>query len=313
MRCRKCGQRAAINMRHHRLSLCSTHFPEWLIDQTQRFIEKYQMFTPSDHLLVAVSGGKDSLALWDILQGLGFQTAGLYIDLGIDGGIDYSARSRGCAQRFAEDRGLDLDIFDLRSEIGRDLPDLADENRRGKDKPCSTCGLVKRYVMNRSAMKQGYDALVTAHNLDDEAAILLANTLDWSLEHLSRGLPVMPAGAGFAKKVKPFCRISERESAAYSILRGIEYMEDECPYSAGSKQIFYKHYLNEWEDEMPGVKLRFYNNYLKAIEAGAFPARQDSAEILSLQKCSICGQPTTADGLCAFCRMIVRNTKGDPI
>jgi len=61
MRCRKCGQRAAINMRHHRLALCSIHFPEWLMEQTQRFIEKYNMFTPSDRLLVAVSGGKDSL------------------------------------------------------------------------------------------------------------------------------------------------------------------------------------------------------------------------------------------------------------
>ena len=303
MRCRKCGQRAAINMRHHRLALCSSHFPEWLVEQTQRFIEKYNMFTPSDRLLVAVSGGKDSLSLWDILWRLGYQTVGLYIDLGIDGDIRYSARSRQCAQRFAEERGLVLDIFDIKSEIGRDLPDLADENLRGKEKPCSTCGLVKRYIMNRFALKQEFDALVTAHNLDDEAAILLANTLDWSLEHLSRGLPVMPSGAGFVKKVKPFCRISERESAAYAIMRAIEYMEDECAYSAGSKQLFFKHHLNEWEDEMPGVKLRFYNNYLKAIEKGAFPARQDSPEILSLQQCSVCGQPTTADGLGAFCRM----------
>ena len=306
MRCRKCGQRAAINMRHHRLALCSIHFPEWLMEQTQRFIEKYNMFTPSDRLLVAVSGGKDSLSLWDILWRLGYQTVGLYIDLGIDGGIRYSARSRQCAQQFAGERGLVLEIYNLQSEIGRGLPDLANQNQRGKEKPCSPCGLVKRYIMNRFALKQGFDALVTAHNLDDEAAILLANTLDWSLEHLSRGLPVMPSGAGFVKKVKPFCRISERESAAYAIMRGIVYMEDECPYSVGSKQLFFKHHLNEWEDKMPGVKLRFYNNYLKAVEAGAFPERQDSAEILSRQQCGVCGQPTTANGLCAFCRITLR-------
>jgi len=59
MKCRKCSAKAALNMRQHRLALCSEHFLEWLPEQTQRFIEKYRMFTPEERILVAVSGGKD--------------------------------------------------------------------------------------------------------------------------------------------------------------------------------------------------------------------------------------------------------------
>ena len=67
MRCRKCDQKATINMRQHKLALCKEHFLEWLPEQVQRFIEKYHMFSYQDRILVAVSGGKDSLSLWDIL------------------------------------------------------------------------------------------------------------------------------------------------------------------------------------------------------------------------------------------------------
>ena len=145
--------------------------------------------------------------------------------------------------------------------------------------------------------------ILTAHNLDDETAVLLANTLDWTLERLSRGLPVLPAAPGFAAKAKPFCRFYERETAAYAFLRGIEYIREECPFSVGSKQLYFKEHLNNWEDEMPGTKLRFYLNYLSAIQAGAFPDRQESGQVLADRRCPTCGQPTTTGGLCAFCRL----------
>ncbi|MHB1449397.1 MAG: tRNA(Ile)-lysidine synthetase, partial [Bellilinea sp.] len=73
MICNTCGQKAVIRMRQHRLALCKDHYLAWIIDQTQRFIEKYDMFNRREQVLVAVSGGKDSLALWDVLWRLGYQ------------------------------------------------------------------------------------------------------------------------------------------------------------------------------------------------------------------------------------------------
>ena len=303
MRCRKCGEKAVINMRQHRLSLCKEHFLEWLPVQVERFIEKYRMFTKGDRVLVAVSGGKDSLALWDILWKLGYQTQGLYIHLGINEGIGYSENSLTACRQFAEVRNLELHIADLRKNYGESITEINQRTHRGRSKPCSLCGLVKRYILNSFAVSQGFDALATAHNLDDEAAILLANTLDWSLRFLARGTPVLAEKPGFAKKVKPLCRTYERESAAYAILRNISYETDECPFSVNSKQLYYKKYLNEWDEEHPGTKLRFYLKYLNAISKGAFPDRQEAAKALSRHSCPGCGQPTSTGGLCAFCRL----------
>lgn len=303
MRCRKCGQKAVINMRQHRLSLCKEHYLEWLPEQTQRFIKKYKMFTHSSRLLLAVSGGKDSLALWDVLWRLGYQVDGLYINLGIDKKLAYSNHSQEFAQIFADARDLKLVIIDVKEKFGESIPEITARTKRGQDKTCSICGLVKRHIFNRTALENGYDAILTAHNLDDESAVLLANTLDWTLVRLSRGMPVLPPAPGFAAKAKPFCRFYERETAAYAFLRGIEYISEECPFSIGSKQLYFKDHLNRWEDDMPGTKLRFYLNYLSAINAGAFPNKQESGPALAEQRCPVCGQPTTTGGLCAFCRL----------
>ena len=290
-------------MRQHRLSLCKEHFLEWIPEQTERFIKKYEMFTHHERLLVAVSGGKDSLALWDVLWRLGYQVDGLYINLGIDEELAYSNQSQTYTETFARERELKLIVVDVKQAYGESVPEISDRTRRGKNKTCSICGLVKRHIFNRVAYQNQYDVMLTAHNLDDEAAVLLANTLDWTLERLGRGLPVLPAKPGFARKAKPFCRFYERETAAYAFLRGIPYIGEECPFSTGSKQLFYKQDLNRWEDEMPGTKLRFYLNYLTAIDEGAFPHRQESDEKLAEQRCPVCGQPTITGNLCAFCKL----------
>ncbi len=304
MICNTCGQKAAIRMRQHRLALCKDHYLEWIIDQTQRFIEKYDMFDRREQVLVAVSGGKDSLALWDVLWRLGYQTAGMYIHLGIARETEYSDLSEQYAREFAAERGLPLHIVNVEEEFGQTIPELAQVSRRGRSKPCAVCGLVKRHTMNRAARELGFDVLATAHNLDDEAAFLFGNVLGWNIRQLRRQAPYLPEKDGFARKVKPFCRFTERETAAYALLRGIDYIEDECPYAVGSKQIEYKNLLNQLEENQPGAKLRFMLGFLQAREDGFFPLEEIAEEDLDLRPCPSCGQPTTTGGLCSLCRLL---------
>ena len=108
----------------------------------------------------------------------------------------------------------------------------------------------------------GYDVLATGHNLDDEAAVLLGNTLRWQTEYLGRQMPVLDAHDGFGRKVKPLVFLSERETAAYCLLRGIDYMVDECPIAAGNKHLTYKAILNDIEIRSPGTKHDFYFGFL---------------------------------------------------
>ena len=289
-------------MRQHKLALCKEHFLTWFPEQTQRFIEKYHMFGYQDRILVAVSGGKDSLALWDVLHHLGYQADGLYIGLGINQGNGYSLKSQEFAKKFAIKNNLKLIVVDVAEIAGATIPEAAVLTLRGKGKPCSICGLTKRHIMNRVAYQGQYDVLVTGHNLDDEAAVLFGNTLNWAVGYLARQGPVLEElTGGLARKAKPFFRFYERETAAYALLRGIDYIYQECPHATGAKSIYYKGQLNQLEADRPGAKLSFYLSFLRAKESGLF-AHQDPATQAKLNSCQTCGQPTSAPEQCAFCR-----------
>lgn len=288
-------------MRHHKLALCEEHYLEWFQSQTERTIGRYRMFHPDERVLVAVSGGKDSLSLLDVLIRLGYQADGLYINLGIDGGFGYSARSFQKVEAFAANHPqVRLHVVDVAALYGETIPQTARRTQRGRGKPCSVCGLIKRHEMNRMAAEHGYGVLATGHNLDDEVAVLLSNTLRWQMGYLARQAPVLGERDGLVRKVKPFCRFYEREVAAYALMRGIDYIYEECPYVEGSTTIFYKELLNRLEVNSPGTKLHFYLSFLRAREDGLFG---EQAEHVELHPCPVCGQPTSVPGPCAFCRL----------
>jgi tRNA-5-methyluridine54 2-sulfurtransferase len=135
MKCQKCQERAVIRMRQHRLALCKEHYIAWFIDQTEHAIKKYHMFGHKDRVLLAVSGGKDSLALWDVLWQREYNADGLYINLGIESEVDYSNESERRARAFAKERGLNLHVVNINETYGSSIPALAQRSRRGKMRP----------------------------------------------------------------------------------------------------------------------------------------------------------------------------------
>jgi uncharacterized protein (TIGR00269 family) len=158
------------------------------------------------------------------------------------------------------------------------------------------CGLSKRYVFNRAALEGGYDVIATGHNLDDEAATLLGNTLRWQTDAIARQAPTLPVADGMVKKVKPLHRLSELETAAYAFLRGIDYVVEECPLVAGNTQLRYKAAMNAIEESSPGTKAQFFLGFLE--RGRPLFSDQDRPD---LRGCARCGQPTTGR-FCAFCR-----------
>jgi len=298
-----CAADSVINMRQHRLALCEVHFAEWVEKISLSFIKKHRMFEPDDRILVAVSGGKDSLSLWRILLKLGFQADGLYMDLGVEAGCSYSKRSLEYVEKFAQNilPEVKLHVLDVADIYGKTVPEMAGRRKGGRKKFCSVCGLVKRHEMNRIGRELGYTVIATGHNLDDEAAVLFGNVLHWEAEYLVRQSPVLPAdGVGLVKRAKPLARFYERETAAYAIINNIEYMQEECPYSVGATSLRLKEVLNSMENNSPGTKLQFYFSFLRAKENSLFPGCKRP----ELRVCEKCGQATGAPGLCAFCRLL---------
>jgi uncharacterized protein (TIGR00269 family) len=295
-----------IDIRRHNAAFCTEHFLHHLSNQVAKTIKEFHMFRPEDRLLIAVSGGKDSLALWDILLELGYDVTGFYLDLGIGG---YSTRSKEAAVSYAGRKGAKLIVRSLNEEHGYSVPELARLTGRV---PCSGCGLNKRYEFNRAALEEGFEVLVTGHNLDDEVATLFGNVLHWNVDMLGRQAPVLEerlfgssgeSRTALVRKVKPLVRIAERETAAYALLKGIEYIVEECPMVEGNTQHRYKEALTMLEEASPGTKQQFLFGYFGRA-AGRFDAEQEGGEVVP---CASCGAPTVRwDGadrpVCSFCK-----------
>jgi uncharacterized protein (TIGR00269 family) len=299
MKCRVCRGPAVLDIRRHNAAFCRDHFLVHCREQVRRAIHDHRMFEPGDRIIVAVSGGKDSLALWDLLADLEHDVDGLYLGLGID---EYSDESLRHARAYAIAHGRKLHEVDLAADHGFSVPAAAAVTHRS---PCGACGLSKRHIFNSFARDHGYDVIATGHNLDDEAAVLLGNVLRWETGYLGRQHPVLPAAPGFVRKVKPLVRLGEREMAAYCVVRGIEYQVEECPMAAGNRHLGYKDVLNALEDRSPGSKAAFLFGFLERAQPQFAAVADDERDALSA--CSQCGSPTTT-GMCAFCRLQERAT-----
>jgi tRNA-5-methyluridine54 2-sulfurtransferase len=328
MKCKRCRRaEAAVELPSHHAAFCPDCFFVFFRRQVTEGIRKLRLLTPEDRVLVCVSGGKDSLVLWDVLIDEGYETEGLYIDLGIDG---YSDRSKEKVLAYAASRGKTPIVVDLAKE-GVPIPEAA---RCVRMQECSICGTVKRYFFNRVAAEGKFTVVATGHNLDDETARLLGNLLHWQRNHLARQHPLLPgADGGLVRKVKPLWRVSEVETAAYGFLKGIDYVTEECPMSEDATSLVYKEALSRIEDRMPGTRIVFYQGFLDpsnplrrrpeaAAPADAVPTPEDTpvADAArttgvaaeegegSARACVECGAATFTE-TCSFCRLKERVRK----
>ncbi len=295
MRCKQCPEKAVLFMPAHRLALCKTHYPPWFRRQVQRAIDRFRMVRPGERVLVAVSGGKDSGALWHALHHLGYETEGLYLHLGI--GVEgYSDQSYEAVRRLAEKLGRPLHVVDFREALGMGIDEVRGVTNRP---PCSACGLSKRYHMNQAARRLGFSVIATGHNLDDEAVTLLGNVLAWNTEFMVRQAPVLPEDEGFVRKVKPLIFLEEKQTTVYALVEGVPFERDECPFSVGSTNLVLKDVMYRLEAHAPGTKRRFVEGFFQWRERWLGEALRSKPD---LRACAVCGYPTTGD-VCAYCRL----------
>ncbi len=287
-KCTRCRNRATIRLPNHHTLFCPECFCRFFETAVRRAMKKHGIL-PDVPLLVAVSGGKDSLALWEVLNELGYTTKGLHIDLGIDG---FSQPSEEAVDRFASERNLTWTRYSLKEIVGYDLLEIKKRSRR---KICSLCGLLKRQLLNRLTIKEGFQVLATGHNLDDEAGRLLGNLVRHRNEYLDKQSPLLPSThPRLPAKFKPLYRVDAHEIRTYCELKKIFPLEAKCPLSRGATSHIFKEALNFLETKMPGTKRQFLYSYLdrKKTPLGSLP----------FGTCKLCGEPTY-DDLCSVCNL----------
>ncbi len=304
-RCSICGRPAIAELRYARLRLCREHFLEFFTRKVESTISKHGLLKPGEKVLLAVSGGKDSVSLAHVFSQmagrLGVRPFLFHIDLGLG---DYSEEQRRAVEELSRRTGLPLIVVSVRDILrGDGIPQLARKARRPE---CSVCGMVKRYLTNLAALVLGAEKVAMGHNLDDTLAYLLKNKLMGLEEYSSKLGPSSPSVPGLlAARIRPLVEVYERETLLYALASGAPFTHDECPFRPReSLEDINKEYVNRLEEKSPGTKLRL----LKTLLKDSPPLRGNGEK---LGKCRVCGMPASGDE-CSFCRL-TRRVYGEPL
>ncbi|WP_428560582.1 MAG: ATP-binding protein [Solidesulfovibrio sp. DCME] len=293
MKCKRCGELAAVKLPSHHAGFCPACFERFFKKQVETAIRRHGMIAPGDKVLVAVSGGKDSLALMRVLSDLGHDVTGLHVHLGIPDSSDPVCQR---TEAYCRDNGFPLHVLRT-ADVGLAIPEVKAAVRRPI---CAVCGKIKRHYFNRFAYENGFAALATGHNLDDEVARLFANVLRWDAPYLGGQGPTLPAEGRFVRKIKPLYRLTEFETAAYCFLKGIDHWKAACPYSGGASFTGHKKLFADLEYASPGQKTAFYEAFLAKGKKHFAGAGREGAE--TLFACATCGYPSSSE-VCGVCRI----------
>lgn len=294
MRCTLCSARAVVL----EPALCSAHFSSRFEKKVAKTITKYKMFTKRERIIVAASGGKDSLALLFILKRQGYNVSALAVDEGISG---YRPLKLRALEAHCSKEGIGLDIVSFKEQYGITLDEAVKKTRTI---PCTVCGILRRDILNKHA--QEYDVLATGHNMDDEAQAVLMNIFKNDLSILARTGPVsgiMPKDR-FIKRVKPFYLCSEKETMVYSYVNSLYTPFVECPYVVRSFRAEIRDSLNEYECRHKGTKESVLDSFL------SFSSQLKEATEQNLGLCRKCGAPCAGE-ICNSCQIVKR--LGDPL
>lgn len=256
-----------------------------------------RMALPGERVGVAVSGGKDSVSLLYLMAELGrarkFRVVALSVDEGIEG---YRGEALECAREAASSLGVEHRVVGFRESFGATLDEmvrLAEERGTGLS-PCTYCGVMRRYLLNRMAREAGVVRVATGHNLDDEVQTILLNYLRGDLSRLLRLGPAYSPREGFVPRVKPLREIPEREVAAYALLRGLRVHLGWCPY-AGGIHAEVRDFLNRLESRHPNCKFGILRTFEK------LRVREEQGP--ELRGCELCGEPTPGR-VCRTCELL---------
>lgn len=313
MDCSFCKKPAAVELRYTGHVFCKEHFTKLFWKRTRRTISNNDLIEPKDTLGLALSGGKDSVACLHVLHRLlrsrpDTKMIAITIDEGIAG---YRANGVRVARKNCKELKVRHEVVSFKREFGRTLDQIvkiADRKKTGYS-PCTFCGVLRRYLLNKAAKRFGCTKLVTAHNLDDEATTVLMNVMRGDVARLGRvGAKVGIDGwDGFVQRVKPFAGIPEKESALFGFLTGLDADYSTCPYAGRSFRGSVRETLNGMESRYPGVKFSIVEGAAKIAEAVKGNEKKTGGRP---SRCPKCGE-TSARGPCQACKCLELVSEGN--
>ena len=227
-------------------------------DRTEHFIarkigkaiNRYNMIKEGDKVLVAVSGGKDSLTLLRILEERKRWVPIDYTVKAIHVTTDYDKRpevkmdelkayfeSIGCEYLFKETA-------------------IEEKNKTGRQ-DCFWCSWNRRKVIFDTAGKIGFNKIAMGHHKDDIVETILMNMI-WGGE-LSSINPVQELFGGKLTIIRPLVFLEEEELRRYAEDIDLPVIKADCPRSRDSKRAVIKDIIVRLSRENRGIKTNILN------------------------------------------------------
>ncbi len=285
IRCDRCKRPAVTYIRHANLHLCTKHFTEYFERKVKYAIKKYNMIESGDRIAIALSGGKDSVTLTYVLHKFlskrrDVELFAITVDEGIEG---YRPPTVKIAKKITSELGIEHVVVSFKDNFGMTLDEMV---KIGDKKPCTYCGVFRKYLLNKTAREMGATKLATGHNLDDEVQTILLNFLQADIERLARLIP-QRVQEGLVMRIKPFREVYERDVVVYGLIHNLPMDMNECPYSHFPVRAMVRDFIYEFENKYPGRKYSIMRSFENLI-----PCLKRMYPQIKLNRCERCGEPT---------------------
>jgi uncharacterized protein (TIGR00269 family) len=306
--CEKCKSKSVITLGYGPHYFCEKHFTRFFDDRVKKTIRKYSLFKPREKLLIAVSGGKDSLVVLHLIHKYYSKSNDIEVIIIDEGVKGYRNKAIKTAEKSCKKMKIKYKIISFEKEFGvtndEIMPILKENPKLGGT--CAFCGTMRRHIMNKYAKKLKADKLITGHNLDDETQSFVMNAFNNDFSRLIRtgARAGIIEHKGFVKRIKPLYETPEKEIIAYCAFNEIKHYSQECcPYSWTAKRNEYREMLNNFENRFPGTlfSLLRFNEQIKNNLKISKKDKQGFEK--KLVACCACGEPTEKK-LCKTCEMI---------
>lgn len=299
MTCRNCNIKPVYKMLNDK-NLCKKCFIKYFERKVLKTIRLYKLISKNDAVVCGYSGGKDSVTnlyiLNNLLKKYGKQPIALAIDEGIRG---YRNKTLDDARKFCKQYKIPLKIISYKKEFGTTLDRFL---RKWKGRPCTPCGVFRRYLLNKGSRELGATKLATGHNLDDEAQSILMNQIKGNMQLSAKLGPVtgVLVHPKFIRRVKPLYFMTEKEVTVYAKLQGFPVHFSECPNFYDNFRDYIGSILNSLEVKYPGAKHGFINAFLQVL-----PSLRERYQHDEIGTCNSCGEPATKNK-CKACELLER-------
>ena len=223
-------------------------FLKKMLKRCGKTINRHNLIKADEHILLALSGGKDSLALLDIISRrrkhlpVNYKLTAAFINIiGITDNVDQSKLDIFCKERDAGFISQSVDV---------DFTQDAD--------PCFACSWHRRKILFEMCRNMNIKTLALGHTLDDTSNTLLMNIFFQG--NISSMTPSLNLFDGNLKIIRPLIETDEKDITHYCNLLSLPIQKGKCHYGKAQKRNQIDELIKEIEKTHPKVRNNIYSS-----------------------------------------------------